>query len=108
MKGKSKDFCALKIDMSKANDKAGWSFLRLVMSRIGSPFTWINWVMTYVTSVSYSRMMDGRRIGYFKSSHGIWQGDPLLPCLFLLASNALSKMLVKASHEGFIEGIRVK
>lgn len=52
--------------------------------------TWIKWIMTCITTVSYSIQINGHKTGYFHPSRGIRQGDPLFPCLFLFCVEGLS------------------
>ena len=45
--------------------------------------------------------------GFFDSSRGIWQGDPLSPLLFVFVIEALSRMLSVGINNGFLEGFKV-
>lgn len=46
----------------------------------------------------YSILINGTRYGFFKSSRGVKQGDPLFPDLFSLVAKALSKVLNKLNE----------
>jgi hypothetical protein len=47
----SKDFCAYKLDLSKAYDRVDWEFLKKAMQRMGFSHRWVDWIMSCVTSV---------------------------------------------------------
>ena len=51
--------------------------------------------------------MNGSPCGFFKSSRGIQQGDPLSPMLFVIVMEGLSKMLDKAIGAGMLSGFAV-
>lgn len=73
--------CAFKIDIQKAYDTVGWSFLRNILHAFGFHQIMIKWIMNCVTSVSYSINVNGEVHGFFKGKKGLRQGDPLSPCL---------------------------
>ena len=58
-------------------------------------------------SASFVVLIDGSPLGFFDSSRSVKQGSPLSNFLFLLVTNSLSKLIVKAKREGFVEGIYV-
>lgn len=86
----------IKSNMSKAFDRIEWGFLCKVLARFGFHEVWISWIMTCMTSVSYSYLVNGTAQGKVNPSRGIRQGDPLSPYLFILCSEVLSGLLKKA------------
>nr|GEW90480.1 hypothetical protein [Tanacetum cinerariifolium] len=76
--------CAMKIDIQKAYDTISWDFLREVMLMVGFHDTMVHWIMTCITSASFSICINGEINGFFKWGRGLRQGDPILPYLFTL------------------------
>lgn len=44
---------AIKLDLQKAYDRMSWKFLKAVMLQFGFNGTFINWIMSCVTTVSF-------------------------------------------------------
>ncbi len=57
--------------------------------------------------VCFSVIINGSPEGFFDSSRGLRQEDPLSPLLFLLLMEILSRMLKRVKEEGFIKGFSV-
>ncbi|XP_058078534.1 uncharacterized protein LOC131226828 [Magnolia sinica] len=61
-----------------------------------------------VGSAFFSILINGSPKGFFKSSRGLRQGDPLFPFLFLAVGDALSRMLSKGQMERIISSFKIK
>jgi len=97
----------LKIDLSKAYDKVSWLFLRLLLTHLGFHINVIRWIMSCITTVSFSVLINGSATPFFHSERGIRQGCPLSPLLFLLVAEGLSRAIAEAKRNGSFKGIRI-
>ena len=97
----------IKLDFQKAYDSVNWSFLKLVMEKLGFGRKWIRWIMNCVSSASISILLNGSPLKPFKMEKGLRQGDPLSPYLFILVSKALVCLLKKADDMNLIEAVHI-
>ncbi|XP_026378122.1 uncharacterized protein LOC113272513 [Papaver somniferum] len=65
---------------------------------------WQKWMYGCISKISFSMLINGSTFGKFTSEKGLRQGDPLSPFLFLLVSEVLTMMFVKAEMEGMLGG----
>lgn len=63
--------------------------------------------MVCVSSAHFSVFVNGSPKGYFKSSRGLWQGDPLSPILFVIVAEALNALMERATQRALIKGFAI-
>ena len=66
------------------------------------PESYISLISECLTTASFSVCVNGASGGFFKSTKGIRQGDPLSPYLFVLAMESLSRLLAARYESGLI------
>jgi hypothetical protein len=77
------------------------------MEAFGFDKHWIKWVMTLVSTTSFSLLVNGAPTKPFYPSRGLRQGDPLSPFLFIIMMEGLSRTIKFAMKEGTIKGLRL-
>jgi hypothetical protein len=84
-----------------------WDFLLYFLRRCGFGGIWCSWIEHCISSVRFSILVNGSPNGFFSSSRGLRQGDPLSQLLFVFVMEALSRMILVAVHGGLLEGFMV-
>jgi hypothetical protein len=96
-----------KLDMEKAYDHVDWNFLIYLLRRCGFGERWCLWIKHCISTVRFLVLINGVPSGFFGSSRGVWQGDPLSPFLFVLVMEAFRRMLGALISRGLISGFTV-
>jgi hypothetical protein len=96
-----------KLDIEKAYDHVNWEFLLYMLKRCGFWEKWCSWIEHCISSARFCVLVNGTLTGFFSSSQGLRQGDPLSPLLFVIAMEALSKMLTVIVDKGLLSGFFV-
>lgn len=74
------------------------------MDKKGFGSEWRSWIRGYLSTVSFSVLINGRPRGKFKGSNGLRPGDPLSPFLFILVADGLGRLMEKAKLKGIFKG----
>ncbi|XP_050277754.1 uncharacterized protein LOC126719217 [Quercus robur] len=96
-----------KLDVEKAFDHVNWGFLIQLLEWSGFSAKWRQWIFFCISTVRFSILINGTPCGFFESSKGLRQGNPLSPLLFVLVMEVLGRMLDKAIHDGHMSGFDV-
>jgi len=107
MKTKNLRGAVLKIDLSKAYDKVSWLYIRMLLTHLGFGIDFIRWIMSCISTVSFSVLINGAASPFFHDERGLRQGCPLSPLLLLLVAEGLSRVIKNAKNLGSLVGIHI-
>lgn len=84
-----------KLGIEKAYAHINWGLLLYMLERCGFGMKWRTWIQYCISTPScFPILINGMPIGFFKSSHGLQQGDLLSPLLFVFVIEAFSMMIL--------------
>lgn len=104
---KKKGYVAFKLDLEKAFDNVNWEFLSNCLHDFGFPNITIKFIMHCVSLSTFSILWNRNKLPNFKPTHGLRQGDPLSPYLFILCIEKLSIAINNAVLQGNWEPIHI-
>ena len=107
VKGKERGVLC-KLDIEKAYDQINLKLLISVLKEMGFGCKWIEWVKWCIFTASFSVLINGSSNGFFSSTRGLRQGDPLSPYLFFLGMEVFSLLIDKDVSGGFLIGYTLK
>ncbi|XP_058111135.1 uncharacterized protein LOC131254148 [Magnolia sinica] len=81
---------------------------KIFSKRFGFDVRWISLVEKCWANNWFSVLINGESVGFFKSYHGLRQGDPLSPSLFIIAVEVLSRACKSLSNHVSIQACKVK
>ena len=79
-----------------------------VMQKMGFRLKWMGWMWRCISIAKFSVLVNGVPTGFFSSTKGLRQGDPLSPYLFVMGMEVLSVLIRRAIEEGFLLGCRIR
>lgn len=91
--------------MSKAYDRVSWLYLCKVLRKLGFDEIFIDMIWRLLANNWYSILLNEQTQGFFHSTKGVRQGDPLSLVLFIILAEVLSRALnsltESANYQGF-------
>lgn len=68
-----------------------------MMARMGFGNNWCGWIQSCLSTANFSILVKGSLKGFFSSSKGLRQGDPLSPMLFVIVVETLNALMNRAN-----------
>nr|XP_016490007.1 PREDICTED: uncharacterized protein LOC107809825 [Nicotiana tabacum] len=94
----------IKLDMEKAYDRVSWKYSMHVLRKMGFAECFINIVWNLLANSWYLVLINGQVSGFFHSTRGFKQEDPLSLTLFILSAEVLPRSLNKLFEDKRFKG----
>jgi hypothetical protein len=91
-----KEMVILKLDFEKAFDRLEHAAIIDILRHKGFGDRWLHWISLILDSGTSQILLNGVPGRRFHCKHGVRQGDPLSPLLFVLAADLLQSIINKA------------
>ena len=91
------------LDIEKAYCCVSWIFLLAILEKMDFLSKWRSWISFCISTVHSCILINVEAFGFFFSSRGLRQGEPLSPLLFILFTDTLGKLMSKAVEEVFLD-----
>ncbi|KAE8778281.1 hypothetical protein D1007_48866 [Hordeum vulgare] len=86
----------LKLDIAWAFDNVSWPFLLHFLAHLGFGPRWREWISILLSTASTRVLINGHPGPPIDHAHGLRQGDPVSPMLFMTVIDVLNSMLLRA------------
>ncbi|GJW89448.1 RNA-directed DNA polymerase, eukaryota [Tanacetum coccineum] len=106
-KQKNQHAMVFKVDFAKACDSIRWDYLGDVLKSFGFGSKWCSWIRGSLNSGKASVLVNGSPTSEFQFHHGLKQGDPLAPYLFILIMESLHLSFTRVIEAGVFTGFRI-
>ena len=93
----------LKLDITKAFDTVSWPFLLEVLQNMGFSPIWRDVISGLLATSSTQVLLNGSPSEKIVHQHGLREGDPLSPILFILVMDVLDYLVKRALEEGLLQ-----
>lgn len=80
----------MKIDLHKAYDYVDWSYIHLILHKIGQHAQNVEWIMACITTVSYDVLIKSTPTSFFWVGKGLRQGYSVSTLTFILVMDGLN------------------
>ena len=104
-KQSQQDLIFLKLDFQKAHNSISWEFLFQVMVKLNMPKYFVQATKLLFRDARASVCINNCLTETLPIQHGLRQGCPVAPFLFLIVGEALHVASMSAQHEGELKGI---
>lgn len=88
-------------------DHVEWNFLEGILLKLGFRRNWVKLIMMCVSTARYQIKINNYVTNTILPRHGLRQGGPLPPYLFLICAEGFSVMLREAENGGRLRGIKI-
>ncbi|GJY26569.1 RNA-directed DNA polymerase, eukaryota, reverse transcriptase zinc-binding domain protein [Tanacetum coccineum] len=102
-----KKMLIFKVDFEKAFYSVSWKNLDFVLLSLGFSSKWRSWIRACLHSSRASILINGSPTSEFSIKHGLRQGDPLSPFLFIFVMEGLHCAMSNVVSTGLIHGIKI-